>query len=316
MCPFVQQRIRHWPGQRAVLLVHGIGDASANATPFPLIELRDTLGADANDIAVYTLNYDFINDWTQRKLQLDAGVQALGGAISTRFANADLSAKLAEYGGDVLWPVLHADTRLAIRDALIVQLQQVFLDAGEAALARGDDPLDYRVSIIAHSMGCFHTYELLHAMVREPQHRLRPGTDGAQLASVVLMASPVRLIRTVAGDIGALVPSPEELATLDRDGLCIPSERVGRRKVATTKRFVSVTGTQDPVGGHLLGNKEPWGYMDVPGQQAEIVPQVLIGPDPIKSLVENLGSGVPVNDPHSWSAYVSGQSALLRGALA
>ncbi|MCC7055711.1 MAG: hypothetical protein IT355_20745 [Gemmatimonadaceae bacterium] len=316
MCAFVTQHIEHWPGRQAVLLVHGIGDASAAAAPFPLLELHSALGALSNDLAVYTLNYDFISDWTQRKLQLEVAVRALAGAVSSRFGNADAGARLAEYGGDVLWPVLHEDTRRAIRDALIVQLQQVFLDAGAAALARNEDPLDYRVSIIAHSMGCFHTYELLHAMAREPSYRLRPGTDGTQLASVVLMASPVTLIRTVAGDLAPLVPSPGDLATLDPAGLSLPSERVGRRKVAATRRFVAVTGTQDPVGGHLFGQRHDWGYMDVPGQQTTIVSQSLLGADPVAALVAGLGTGNPVSDPHSWSAYVTGQSALLREALA
>jgi hypothetical protein len=319
MPKFVPQS-KAWPADRAVLLVHGIGDASAGKNPFPVAELTDALGGSAFGLAVYTLNYDFINDWAARKLQLAAGLQSLGMAIAARFSNPALAETLAEYSGDVLWPVLHQDTRLAIRDAYMAQLQQIVLDCGETALARGHDPLEYRVSIIAHSLGCYHTYEALHAAVKEPEYRLRPGTDLTQLESVIMMASPVQLIRTIAGDIGALVPAAEQLATLDPAGLSLPSEKMGRKSVPATRKFVAVTGTQDPVGGHLLGKRNNWAFMNIPGQQTEIVQQSLIGDDPVKSLIAALGSGEGLGslapDPHSWSAYVAGQAALLTGVLA
>ncbi len=320
MAAFAPQSIQPWPADRAVLLVHGIGDASAGNAPFPVTELTAALGTQAPNIAVYTLNYDFINDWAARKLQLAAGIKALGSAIAARFANDGLNDKLAEYGGDVLWPVLHQDTRLAIRDAYMAQLQQIVLDCGESALARGHDPLDYRVSIIAHSLGCYHTYEALHAAVNEPEYRLRPGSDLTQLESVIMMASPVQLIRTIAGDIGAAIPKPEQIATLDPGGLSLPAEKLGTKKVPATRKFVAVTGTQDPVGGHLLGKKNTWAFMNIAGQQTEIVPQTLAGPDTVAALVKALGSGDGIGaalpDPHSWSAYVTREGSLLSGLLA
>ncbi len=324
MCAFVAQSIR-WPADRAVLLVHGIGDASGNGNAaFPKAELQAALGADASKVAVYSLSYDFINDWTARKTNVAAGIEALGKAVAERFDKPELAATLAEYCGDILWPVLHQDTRLAIRDAYMAQLQQIVLDCGEAALARGQDPLDYRVSIVAHSLGCYHTYEALHAAVREPEYRLQPGTDLTQLESVTLMASPVQLIRTVAGDIGALVPDKKSLATLDPAGLSLPAQMMGRRAVPATRNFLSVTGTQDPVGGHLLGSKKPWGFMDIAGQQTTIVSQSLLG-DPIEALKLALRSGGggagavisgTVQDPHSWTAYMTHESALLAKVLA
>lgn len=316
MCAFVPQEL-DWTADRAVLLVHGIGNASAGDTAFPVAELEQVLGASAGTLAVYTLNYDFINDWTSRKLQLGAGVSALGAAISSRFGNGDLADKLAEYGGDVLWPILHQDTRLAIRDALLAQLQQIVLDRGRAARARRQDPLTYRITIIAHSLGCFHVYEALHAAAREPSYRLRPNSDQTRFANVILMASPVQLIRSVAGDIGALVPAPDELATLARSGLAIPAESAGKRKkIPATTSFISVTGTQDPVGGHLLGDRQTWAYMDVPGQQSEVVAQSLVGGDLKTALGSGGGIGAAIQDPHSWSAYITAKSAMLASVLA
>ncbi len=313
-----------WPADRAVLLVHGIGNASAGAVAFPSGELGEALGADAAKVAVYTLSYDFINDWVVRKQQVAAGIAAAGKVVSREFDNPELADTLAEYVGDILWPVLHQDTRLAIRDAYMAQLQQIVLDCGEAALARGHDPLDYRVSIVAHSLGCYHTYEALHAAVREPEYRLQPGTDLTQLESVTLMASPVQLIRTVAGAIRAFVPAPEQLATLDPAGLSLPAQPVGRKNVPATRRFLSVTGNQDPVGGHLLGKKNGWAFMDIAGQETTIVPQSLVGGNSAQALKAALQSGggagaavgATVQDPHSWSAYMTREAALLSELLA
>ncbi len=323
MSAFKPQSIR-WRADRAVLLVHGIGDASgAGPAAFPTTQLADALGDDADKVAVYTLNYDFINDWAVRKTNLAAGIDVLGKAIGVKFDNAELATTLAKYCGDVLWPVLHLDTRMAVRDAYMAQLQQIVLDCGEAALARGHDPLGYRVSIVAHSLGCFHTYEALHAAVREPEYRLQPGTDLTQLESVVLMASPVQLIRSVAGDIGVLVPDKGALATMAPSGLSLPAQKFGRKDVPATRHFVSVTGTQDPVGGHLFGKRTDWGCMSIHGQRTEIVTQTLLG-DPVQSLKLALASGGgagamvggAVQDPHSWTAYVNSKAGLLRELLA
>ncbi len=322
---FVPQSLM-WPSDRAVLLVHGIGNASAGgAAAFPRAELEAALGANASELAIYTLNYDFINDWAARKLQLGAAIDALGKAVSARYNKPELSDTIAEYAGDILWPVLHQDTRLAIREAFMAQLDRIMSDCIESTLPKGLDPRDARVSIIAHSLGCFHTYEALHAAVNEPLHHLQPFSHGAQLESVVLMASPVQLIRTVASDISLLVPNASELATMSPNGLFIPAEPVpGRKAKPATRKFISVTGTQDPVGGHLLGKLNKWAFMDMPGQTTTIVPQSLIGANPAAALALALKSGAGavgaagsiVQDPHSWSEYMKNEGAMLAGLLA
>jgi hypothetical protein len=195
---FKPHSIPEWPGRRAVLLVHGIGDASTSGiSAFPIDALKAALGKSAGDLAIYTLNYDFIDDWAAAKTGLAAGIAVLKNAIAKKFGGSDLATTVAEYAGDVLWPVLSADIRLAVRDAFVAQAAQVMLDCGETALARGEDPLYYQVSIIAHSLGCFHAYETLSATVHTPEYHMRPRSDLTRLQTGILLASPVQLIRAV-----------------------------------------------------------------------------------------------------------------------
>ena len=311
---------RFWPGTRAILLVHGIGDASTGKEgAFPIDVVNAILGAEAANVAIYQLNYDFINDWMVRKVDFAAGITAMTGALKVKFGDDNTASVIAEYAGDVLWPVLSADIRFAVRDAFLAQLQQIQIDRGEAAFARGDDPLDYQVSIIAHSLGCFHTYEALTAAAEEPSHELQPASDLVTFDSVILMASPVQLIRSVAGAIQAIVPDIANLATLAKP-LAIPSETKRGRTTRCTAEFISLTGTHDPVGGHLLGKKLEWAYMNIPDQKSIIVPQHALDIDTPDGTAAALAhafkdGGPALNDPHSWTAYVEGQAKLLRGVV-
>lgn len=316
---FVPQSMR-WPGTRAVLLVHGIGNASVGqAGSFPIDALKRALGADVPNVAIYSINYDFINDWVSKKVNLQAGVSALKAALSVKLGNAAADPAIAESVGDVLWPVLSPDLRLAVRDALIAQLDQIQLDRAISALDQGDDPLDYQVSIVAHSLGCFHTYEVLTAIASEPAHQLRPASDLVTFGSVLLMAAPVQLIRTIAGAIGAAVPDLQNLSTLAKP-LAIPSETRGGKVVRCTGDFISITGSHDPVGGHLLGTKLDWAYMDIPGQVSTVVPQHLLNITSKDTTALALASaiaagGAPVRDPHAWGGYIDSQAQQLRGVL-
>jgi hypothetical protein len=317
--PFTPQTM-FWPGTRAILLVHGIGDASTGKDgAFPLDVVRRMLGDDEPTVAIYRVNYDFINDWLKTKVDFQAGITALKAELKLRLGNEGTDATIAEYAGDVLWPVLSAELRFAVRDALIAQLDQIQVDRGETALKRGDDPLDYQVSVVAHSLGCFHAYEVLTAVANEPSHALRPGSDLFTLDSVVLMASPVQLIRTIADAIGPLIPDRESLATIARP-LAIPAESRRGKLVPFTQDFISITGSHDPVGGHLLGKKLDWAYMDIPGQHSTIVSQHVLNIDTRERTALAMSkafaaAGPKVNDPHSWSAYIDGQAKLLRGVL-
>jgi hypothetical protein len=317
--PFSPQTMS-WPGKRAILLVHGIGDASTGKDgAFPFEAANRILGDEAENTAIYRLNYDFINDWINTKVQFANGVKALKEALRGKLDGDDSSGKISDYIGDVLWPVLSLDLRFAVRDAFLAQLQQMQIDRGESALARGDDPLDYEISIMAHSLGCFHTYEVLAAAAAEPSHQLQPASDLCTFDSVILVASPVQLIRTIGGAIGALVPDRENLATLAAP-LAIPSETKSGKTVFCTKDFISLTGTHDPVGGHVLGKKLDWAYMDIPGQHSIIVSQRALDIDTsagtANALAHAFAAGGPsIKDPHSWSAYIEAQAKVLRGVL-
>lgn len=135
-----------WPGRRAILLVHGIGNASTGKDgAFPIDVVNAILGDEAPHTAIYKLNYDFINDWLAQKTDFASGIAVMLQTLKTRFGGDDFAGTLAEYVGDVLWPVLSQDLRFAIRDAFLAQLQQIQIDRGESALHHGEDPLDYQV---------------------------------------------------------------------------------------------------------------------------------------------------------------------------
>ena len=318
--PFTAQTM-FWPGTRAILLVHGIGDASTGKDgAFPIDVIKSALGTDAEKTAIYRLNYDFINDWAAQKVQFGAGISALTAALKLKIGNDTTSETIADYVGDVLWPLFSEDIRFAVRDAFLAQLEQMQIDRGESALRNGDDPLDYQITIIAHSLGCFHTYEVLAAAASESSHHLRPASDVVTFTSVILMASPVQLIRTLADGLRALIPGSNTLATLSKTPLAIPAETRKGGAVKCTKDFVSITGNFDPVGGHLLGKKLAWAYMNIPGQRSIIVPQKLLNINTREAtalaLAHSVADGGPsVNDPHSWSAYIETESGEVRRAV-
>ena len=309
-----------WPGTRAVLLVHGIGDASVGpAGAFPLDALTRALVDEAPNVAIYTVNYDFINDWVQRKVNFTQQISDLRNKITGELGNGPADAAIADQIGDVLWPVLAPDLRLAVRDALIAQIAQIELDRLEMAMIQGKNHHNFQISIIAHSLGCFHTYEVLTAIANEPALNLQPGTDVFTFDSVILMASPVQLIRTVAGSISGLVPDPKTLSTIAKP-LAIPSESFNGEVIPCTNDFISITGSHDPVGGHLLGARLPWAYMDIPGQHSTIVSQHALNIDTTGMTALALahtvaGGGVQLKDPHSWSAYIDAQAKQMRGVL-
>ena len=192
-------------------------------------------------------------------------------------------------------------------------------------IAAGFPPEDQTLSIICHSLGCFHTYEVLHACLNDPSQKLHPAKDGVRFANVVFMASPAQLIRSVAGSISAFVP--KGLAVLNPQGLrCPMGVSASGRRIASVKRWVSITGSLDPVGGHLLGRKLDWAYMTVPpdppftGQISMIDSQTWIQAANEAELKIVLSEAVaarklgqiPLRDPHSWSEYINGHAGDLR----
>jgi len=301
---------------KALLLVHGIGNSKPGDYDFLLPKLQAALGPDYGNSVVYSLYYDVLNDWVKDKIQAEAAAAKMAGVLGPKFGGA-LGTALGEYVGDVLWPILSASARQAIQSAYLKQLQAMVLDG----IAAGFPPEDQNLSILCHSLGCFHTYEVLHACLNDPSQKLHPAKNGVRFSNVVFMASPAQLIRSVAASISALVP--KGLAVLNPQGLRCPiGVSASGRRIPSVKRWVSITGSLDPVGGHLLGKKLDWAYMTVPadppfaGQTSLIDSQTWIQASNeaefkivlSEALTARKLGPIPIRDPHSWGEYISGHA--------
>lgn len=306
--PF-QPETQEWAGESAVLLVHGIGNAAVGDYADVAREVKDSLGADAK-CAVYELFYDVFNDWFKEKTQFAKQIGMLTKLVRSRQPDGQLAETVAEFAGDVVWPLFSTAARAAVRTAFTAQLRQMMIDG---MTSTGKVPGELRFSIICHSLGCLHTYEGLHAMASDPALNLRPFTDGLRFRSVVFMASPVQLIRTLGLSGGGLVP--EGLASLSATGLAIPFETAMGRPHKSARRWVSVTGDLDPVGGHFLRKKEDWAYMNVVDADAVAIvdrQNLIAGGDDRgnllsilrQSLSQHKAPTITAENPHSWIGYV------------
>src|SRR6185436_3147100 len=184
---------------RALVVIHGVGDYKKADYTKLLASLESAITtAEWKNYAVYTVLYDVLNDWTKEKQQAANLANQLKARLKVNFETSTLGETAAEGAGDILWPVLELDARVALRDAIISQLIEVTRDGFRAGVPFRNQ----KISIVAHSLGCFHTYEALSAMAADPQYQMQPVPDAVQFHSVVLMASPVQLIRSVAGWLG------------------------------------------------------------------------------------------------------------------
>lgn len=306
-----------WPGESAILLVHGVGNAKRGDYGQLVAQVRAALGPEAQSFAVYRLMYDGINDWFAEKTQLATQLERALGFFSSRIDLPTVSNVMAEVVGDVLWPVLSQSARTVLREAYLAQLKQMVLDGIHAGVPARDQNLH----IICHSLGCFHTYEALHAAAQFRSHALLPSTDQVRFRNVVFMASPVQLIRSVAESMGGLI-SKRWLATLDGDSLSVPGEvdLVTNEFIASIDRTVSIAGALDPVGGHFFRDKAAWAYMDIPGQESIIDSQDTLNINSPEELSQVLHSAlrereppdIRPNNPHSWSAYVDRHAEDIR----
>lgn len=309
-----QPQSQLWPGKTAILFVHGIGSAKPGHYDSLLQNFDKCIGpAPAQGIAKYCLYYDDVNDWFQDKIGLASKLGAVQSFIETEVAketDPNLAKAIAAYLGDVLLPVLNEAARVAVRDRILAQLDQIRLDGHRTGIQFQNQ----RISIVCHSMGCFHTYEALHAAAKDPSLKLMPISDLMQFRSVMFMASPVQLIRTVAGKLGGIVPTGH-MATLDTDRPSRPFEidAVTGKPVYSVRDWVSIAGNMDPVGGNFYRKKVPWAYMDIEGQDSLLDDQSLLN---IKDALDLAGvladiamngsaSSQILRDPHSWDNYIA-----------
>lgn len=317
--PFVPQT-QPWPADSALLLVHGVGSYVRKDYDTVLGALERALGpAIWSRLAVYTVLYDEVNDWFAEKTQAAAMLQTLVGGLQARFPNTNLGQIAAEAVGDVVWPILSRNARAALREAILVQLRQVVLDGDAKGVLRRQQKLH----VLGHSLGCFHAYEALWAAATDGMHGLQPVNHGVRFASVVMIASPVQLIRTVAGDLQALVPAAASLATLGQP-LGVPAQRQPGFDTPSVRRFVSLTGDLDPVGGHLFHQRLPWAYMDLAGAESVIEPQNVAGGNTEPAVADALeraraaplGISLTPDNPHDWVAYVDRNANRIANWLA
>ena len=306
--PFEPVRLA-WPGSRAILLVHGIGNALPGYYGALRQLLEQALGPRAAEFAIYELYYDALNDWFREKTRLAEHLQLATALVRGKAGDGDLADALAEYAADILWPIFSLPARTAISTAYVAQLQQLVLDGAAA----GHPARRQQISIICHSLGCFHTYEALHAAATDSALRLTPGTHKVRFANVIFMASPVQLIRTVAMGLGPLAPN-RGLASISPRGLAQPTQRLVKGGVVpSVRRWASITGELDPVGGYFLRQRADWAYMNVDGQVSIVDPQRLLSIPNEAALVTVLRGALrqghfldlSLENPHSWEGYVS-----------
>ncbi len=316
--------MKPWTSNRAVLFVHGIGDTTQLNYQAIELRLREILGSDSGKLAYYGYAYDKYNDMFKDKAQATATLtKAIKDYIPVEGIDEAAGNAIAEFLLDVLWPIAVEDARLLIQSDYIKTLQEMVKDG----VVSGFPAADQKISIICHSLGCFQTYEILHRCARELQEGLTPATHGVHFQNVIFMASPVQLIRTIAGGLPFL---PKGLYCLQNGPLRAPSQiSTDLSGVAfenySVRNWISIAGDLDPVGGHWLGKKLKSFYMDVPainqfsGQQSHIDDESLFNIHTLKDwialiadIAQKKSVGSPVNDPHSWSEYIERHAADLK----
>lgn len=311
---------QEWPSDKAVLLVHGVGNATPGSYDPLVDQLKGILGSEAANIAIYFLYYDQINNWFATKTQAAALVSSFLGALKAKAAGEKVADVAADFAGDVVWPILVTAARFAVRAAYLAQLQQIVEDGKK----KNGSARNLRLSIICHSLGCFHTYEVLHEIATDSSQGLSP-VDGVIMENVVYMAPPVQLIRSVAQDLGALVPNPGSLHCLSAAPLCIPSTQIGTDRIASVKNWVSITGNLDPVGGYFFRHRADWAYMKVADQKSYVDEQQALKNIRTEaeleavlknSLREKAPPKIEPQNPHDWSTYVANHASELRTWLA
>jgi hypothetical protein len=298
-----------WPADRALLLVHGVGDAKPGDYDSLVQQLRTVFAAQKKEYAIYFLYYDQVNQWFATKTQAALAVASLISTIRAKVDATKLGNTVADFAGDIIWPILIADAREAVRTTLLQQIQQIVRDGRDS----GYQPRDQHLSIITHSLGCFHVFEALHSAANDPRLGIAPGTNRVRFDNVVFMASPVQLIRSAAQSLGGTVPQRDALQTASLPALVMPSEKIATGQVVpSVARTVSITGNLDPVGGYLFRKQLPWAYMALPGQEAFIDPQQALNVTDEASLEAVLAAAlrdhaapdITLQNPHSWGAYV------------
>ncbi len=321
-----------WPEDRALLLVHGVGNARSGSYDDLVAQIRTILGAGADRWAIYVLLYDQVNEWLSTKVKAASQIATLAATIRDSLDATKLGSVAADFAGDVIWPLLVSEERAAVRTTVLQQLRQIVAD-GER---RGHVPSEQHISIMAHSMGCFHAFEALHTAASDPSQGLTPTADNVRFDNVVFVASPLQLIRDIGRSIRDLIPQRDMLRSLAGDTLRMPSRRVLGRDVFSARSTKAITGNLDPVGGFFV--RRPYAFMDLdrfdwsasggdsPTHETFVDEQGPLNIDVTsrdeltalleKSLRKLEPPDIAPDNPHSWSGYVERHATELRRWLA
>jgi hypothetical protein len=104
---------------RALLFIHGIGNARPGDYDPLVAQVRQILNEQSPQTAIYFFYYDQFNQWFADKTQAAQGCTKLVQVISSRLNQTTLGTTIADFVSDVIWPILIADARSAIASARI-----------------------------------------------------------------------------------------------------------------------------------------------------------------------------------------------------
>ncbi|MEP6763073.1 MAG: hypothetical protein ABJB66_02120 [Gemmatimonadaceae bacterium] len=320
--PFPIPQSQRWPQTKALLFIHGVGNVAAGSYAEVAEQIQNALGEHTNDFALYFLYYDQIADWGAARTATALNHARVVNGISSKLPHSKLGNVVADFVGDVLRPTLSADARLNARTAVLHQLRQIRDDG----VASGVPVTQQRISVIAHSVGCFHLYEALSHASLDPREKLGPSSAQFVLEQLIMMASPVQLVRTIGKALGPSLANSSSIYAVSQPTLRIPAELgANNALVNCAKHVVSITGELDPIGGYFFRDTMTDAYMNLPDQSWFVDEQRVAGirasedlslADIFQNALRDGGfPHISAENPHNWATYLQRHSADIRSWL-
>lgn len=313
---------QRWPQNKALLFIHGVGNVAPGGYAEVAEQIQNVLGDRTNEYALYFLYYDQIGDWNAAQTESALTYARIVNGVSSKLPHSTLGNVVADFVGDVLRPALIPSARISARTAVLNQLQQLRDDG----VASGVPAAQQHVSVIAYSLGCFHLYEALSHAAADNSERLGPLSAQFVLDHLVMMASPVQIVRTIGKALGPALVNGDSIYAVTQPTLAIPAE-IGKNNttVSCARHVVSITGELDPIGGYFFRDTMNDAYMNLPGQSCFVDEQHVAATRASEDLsladiFQNAlrDGGVPhiaTDNPHNWAAYMQRHSDDIRSWL-
>ena len=313
---------QRWPQNKALLFIHGVGNVSPGGYAEVAEQIQNRLGDRTNEYALYFLYYNQLADGDAAQNESALTYARVVNGISNKLPHSKLSTVVADFVGDVLRPTLGASARVSARTAVLNQLRQLRDDG----VASGVPAAQQHISVIAHSVGCFHLYEALSHAATDKNERLGPLSAQFVLEHLVMMASPLQLMRTIGKALGPALVNGNSIYAVSQPTLGIPAE-VGANNalVSCAKHVVSITGELDPIGGYFFRDAMTDAYMTLPGQTWFVDEQHVTATRASEDLsladiFQNaLRDGsvpyIATDNPHNWAAYMQRHSDDIKSWL-